>query len=59
MKNKKIRLALMEHGVTQYELARILGVSESTIGRKLRVELSEEETEEILRLIEERGEALE
>ena len=57
MKNKKIRLALMDRGITQYELARIMGVSESTIGRKLRVELPAEETEEILRLIEERGEA--
>lgn len=53
MTNMKIRLALMETGVRQYELGKLLGVSESTIWRKMRFEMPEEEQEKIVRLIKE------
>ena len=53
MTNMKIRLALMETGVRQYELGKLLGVSESTIWRKMRFEMPEEAQEKIVRLIKE------
>ena len=53
MTNMKIRLTLMETGVRQYELGKLLGVSESTIWRKMRFEMPEEEQEKIVRLIKE------
>ena len=43
----------METGVRQYELGKLLGVSESTIWRKMRFEMPEEEQEIIVRLIKE------
>lgn len=55
MKNKKIKIALMTSGLRQYELARILGISETTLGRKLREELPEEEQDRIVGIIEEGG----
>ena len=52
MKNKRIRLKLVEHGLTQYKLAKLLGVSEMTVYRKLRDELPKEEQDRICKLIE-------
>ena len=52
MNNKLVRLAMMEHGVPQWKLAKMLGVSENTIWRKLREELPEEEQKKLVKLIE-------
>ncbi len=51
-RNKKIRIALAVNGVSQWELARKMGISEFTLCRKLRDELPDDEQEKILSLIE-------
>ena len=53
MNNLKIRLALLEHNLKQWQLAKLLKVSESTVNRLLREELPEEEQDRILSLINE------
>lgn len=53
MKNKRIRIKLVEFDLTQYDLAKLLGVSEMTIYRRLRDELPEEEQDRIIAKIEE------
>lgn len=52
MKNKRIRIALLEHGLTQYDLSKLLDVSEMTVYRRLRDELPQEEQDRIVDLIE-------
>lgn len=52
MANKEIRIALVNRGIRQYALAAFLGVTETTMSRKLRNELPEEEKERILAAIE-------
>lgn len=49
--NKRIRIALAEKGLRQYDLARLLGITESRCSVMLRKELSDEKTAEILDLI--------
>ena len=51
-KNKRIRLKLAEYELTQYDLSKLLGVSEMTVYRKLREELPEAEQDRIISLIE-------
>lgn len=51
MKNHLIRVALAEADLRQYQLAEMLGVSETTMVRRLRKELPEEEQMEIVELI--------
>lgn len=53
MTNLKIRKAMAEHSLTQWKLARLLGVSESTVYRMIREELPEEEQDRIVALINE------
>lgn len=53
MKNKRIRLKLVEHELTQYDLSKLMGISETTLYRRLRDELPEEEQNRIINLIEE------
>ena len=55
MKNVTIREALEKSGLKQWELAKLLKMSEFTLSRKLREELPEEEQNEIVRIIEEGG----
>lgn len=55
MTNKEIRRKLWEYGLTQFDLAKLLGVSESTIYRRLREEFSPEDREKILQIIEKEG----
>lgn len=43
MRNKEIRNAMKQNGITQWKLGELLGVSENTVNRKLRKELPEEE----------------
>lgn len=51
--NMKIRISMMEHGLTQYDLAKLLGLSEMTMYRRLRDELPEKEQDAIITKIEE------
>ena len=51
MKNIIVRQALKKHGMRQWELAVLLGISEQTIYRKLRIELPEEEQRNLANLI--------
>ena len=51
MKNRIIKEALFETGIRQYELSAILGVSESTVWRKIRTELPEEDQRSIAKKI--------
>ena len=52
MANKKIRMKLLEYDLKQWQLAKLMGVSETTIYRMLREELPAERQKEILSLIE-------
>ena len=52
MTNIKVRIAMSNHNVPQWKLARLLGVSEVTIWRKLREELPEEEQTRLVKIIE-------
>lgn len=51
MNNVEIRATLKQAHMTQWQLADLLGITEWTLTRKLRKELSEEEKESILQLI--------
>lgn len=55
MNNKKVRLKMVEHEITQYGLSKLLGVSEMTVYRRLRDELPEDEQDRIVELIEQSG----
>lgn len=52
MSNKEIRCALVNHGIKQYALADCLGISETSLSKKLRRELPQDEKERILAAIE-------
>lgn len=57
MNNSIIRIEMLETGIKQWELAKILGISESSLSRKLRNELPVEEQNKIVSMIEQsRGE---
>lgn len=51
MANAKIRIAMIENNVKQYELAQIMGLHEGSLSRRLRDELPEAEQEQIVKLI--------
>lgn len=51
MNNAKIRIAMIENNLKQYELARIMGLHENSMSRLLRDELPAEEQERIIDLI--------
>lgn len=53
MSNEKIKRHAKNKGVFLWELAARLGVTDSTFSRKLRRKFSEEETAEMLNLIDE------
>ena len=55
MKNECIREELKKRNLKQWELAKMLGVSEFTLTRRLREELPEEEKKKILEVIEKGG----
>ena len=52
MKNVEIRSAYMLAGIKQWQLAEAMGISETHLSRKLRKELSQEEKQNILEIIE-------
>jgi len=51
MNNRKIRIAMLENNIRQWELARLLGVSEASVSRKLRDELPDDEQKRIVGII--------
>ena len=51
MKNQIIRSAAADHGVFLWEVADVLGITDSSFSRRLRHELPEEETSRILSII--------
>lgn len=53
MKNQKIRIAMIQNNIKQYEVAKLLGISETSLCRKLREELPDEEQDEIVSKIKE------
>lgn len=53
MNNKDIRNLLKEKSLYHWQLADYLGISEPTLTRKLRKELSQEEKEKIIKVINE------
>lgn len=52
MKNLKLRSALKERGIYLWQLAKILGISEATMCRKMREEMSEAEVNRIIFLLD-------
>lgn len=58
MKNKYIRDEMQKTGVTQWQVADELGISESTLSRKMRYELTLEDKQRILKAIAKVGEAV-
>lgn len=51
MSNVEIKATLKQAHMAQWQLADLLGITEWTLSRKLRKELSEEEKESIIQLI--------
>lgn len=56
MANKDIKRAIGGRGLTQWQVADALGISEATFYRKMRKELPEDEKQKILAVIEAMGE---
>ncbi len=56
MANIKIKEALKKKNMKQWQLAKLMGINEFSLSRKLREELDDEDTEKILSLIEEGSE---
>ena len=52
VKNVEIRYAYMRAGIKQWQLAVALGISETHLSKKLRFELSQEEKNRILGVID-------
>ena len=50
--NMRVRKAMFEHNLAQWQLAKILGCSEQSIWRKLRDELPDDEQTRIIQAIE-------
>lgn len=55
MRNEFIKNAIVSNGLHQWEVADALGVHESTLCKKLRYELPDDEKARILKTIEEIG----
>lgn len=51
MKNVRIKIALTENDMKQWQLAKLLGIHEGSLSRKFREELPEEEQDKIVDLI--------
>ena len=55
MNNVKIRTELKESGLKYWQLARIMGISDATLCRRLRDEIPAEEQDRIVELIRQHG----
>ena len=51
--NQDVRDTLKLYGLTQYELSKALGIGETTLYRRLRDELPEDQKQEYMKVIEE------
>ena len=51
MANYELRLQILKSGLYQWEIARAMNISEATFSRMLRLELPDEKTEEIIKII--------
>jgi len=51
MKNLEIRKAMQENRLFSYEVAAALGIADSTMSRKMRYEMDEQEKQKILEVI--------
>ena len=51
MKNKEIKIAMIEKGLKQWQVAEALGIHESVFSRMLRNELPEDEKKTVLEAI--------
>ena len=51
MRNQKVKAALAEAGLRQWQLARLMGIHEVTLSHRMRDELPEEEQERLVKLI--------
>ena len=49
--NQKVRNAIREKGLKQYEVAKLFGVSEEVFSKRLRYELPEDVQEELIEKI--------
>lgn len=52
MANLRIKEALKEHNLRQWQLAKLMKINEFSLSRKLREELPEEEQNRLIELIE-------
>ena len=50
--NQDIRDMLKDNGLTQWDLCKALGIGETTLYRRLRDELSEDQKQEYMKVIE-------
>ena len=50
--NKRIRIAMINNDLKQYQLAQLMGTHEGSVSRMLKHELPDDEQERIVRLIE-------
>lgn len=53
MFNKDLRIYAKEKGVFFWQIAKVMGISEPTMTRKLRSELPEKDKQEVVRIINE------
>ncbi|MBQ6173474.1 MAG: hypothetical protein IJK28_02495 [Clostridia bacterium] len=59
MHNSKVRIALIEAGMKHFQLARLLGMHEQALSRKLREELPPDEQDRIVELIRQHAKPVE
>ena len=52
VKNAKVKVALIENGMKQWQLAQLMGVHEATLSKRMREELPSEEQDRMIDLIE-------
>lgn len=57
MNNKELKQIITTNGLYLWQVAEALGITDSTFSRKLRKELTDDEKNNILRIVEELREA--
>ena len=51
MANMKLKVAILQSGMKQWQVANLIGIRDDAFSRKLRYEMPEEEQDEIIELI--------
>ena len=59
MNNLKMKIEMTKRNLKQWQVANLLGISESVFSRKMRNELSKEEQEKIIDVIKRKGDVYE